>query len=69
MCSLSLVAVFLVGATLFLGVKASHFGIFSCCGAWTSVVVVFEFSSCDLLDLVAPLQVESSQTRDPTRVP
>ena len=64
LCSLSL-----VGATLFLGAQASHFGIFSCCGAWASVVVGCELSSCDLLDLVAPLHVESSWTRDPTPVP
>ena len=64
LCSLSL-----VGATLFLGAQASHFGIFSCCGAWASVVVGCELSSCDLLDLVAPLHVESSWTRDPTGVP
>ena len=61
-CSLSL-----VGATL--GAQASHFGIFSCCGAQASVVVACELSSCDLLDLVAPLHEESSRTRDPTSVP
>ena len=35
-------------ATLFLGAWASHFGIFSCCGARASVVVACELRSCDL---------------------
>ena len=48
-----------MGATLHGGVRASHCGGFSCCGAqalgtWASVVVADGLSSCGMWDLPRP---------------
>ena len=37
---------FLAALGLCCGVRASHCGGFSCCGAWASVVVAYELSCC-----------------------
>ena len=69
------------GATLRCGAQASHWGGFSCYGAWASIVVARRLQQLWLMGsrtqaqqlwcmgLVAPRHMGSSWTRDRTRVP